>query len=197
MQSTRFAIRCADFVGSILLPRQRGWCHLRRPWAAALAFSCYSRRVWISPGSQNRLLEWPITSPTVLDTSVDNWTSPHLYSDTYCAVLAQKASHNSVPWSSSDSSLLQTPTKKWVSPAEKKHFWGSYRFHAFPFPSPLLRKSKPQILSCPDPLSDSVRPWLPKWNTTFPFLFITQEEITSCMGHIRSVIGFTPLHHSY
>lgn len=129
--------------------------------------------------------------------SVDNWTSPHLYSDTYCAVLAQKASHNSVPWSSSDSSLLQTPTKKWVSPAEKKHFWGSYRFHAFPFPSPLLRKSKTQILSCPDCLSDSVRPWLPKWNTTFPFLFITQEEITSCMGHIRSVIGFTPLHHSY
>lgn len=100
-----------------------GWCHLRCPWAAVLAFRCHSRwaqishRSRVTPASLNRPLKWSRISPMEWDNPA--WITelhptrlhPHLMQ------CYPKRCH--VPLSLG-CALLQTPTEKCVSPSEKK-----------------------------------------------------------------------------
>lgn len=123
MQSTSFATRCAVLMGLILLPRQGGWCHLRCPWAAALALSCHSRRAWVShrscltPASLNRPLKWPRPPPMERDNHM--WITEFHATHLHRHFMQLYPRRHRAP-QSLGRSLLQTPTEKWVSPHEKK-----------------------------------------------------------------------------
>lgn len=110
-------------MGLILLPRQGGWCHLRCCWAAVLAFSCHCRRAQVShrscvtPARLNRPFKWPRTSPVEQYNHV--WTDFH---PTHLHIhLTQLYPRRYQVPQSLESSLLLTPTKKWVLLSEEKN----------------------------------------------------------------------------
>lgn len=126
MQSTHFATRCVVFMGLSLSPR--GLMPPEMPLG-----SCASLQLPLQVGTDLPRVpchpSQPEQTPKVAkDISngmrqpcVNNWVSPHPSSYGSHAALSQKVSCTSWYMRYLESSLLQTPTEKWVSPSEKKN----------------------------------------------------------------------------
>ena len=112
-------------MGWILLPRQGGWCHLRCPWVAVLAFSRHSRSTRVFPQVLCHPSRPEQTRQVVKDTSnglrepASPPVSPHRCSCISAHLMQLSPRRHHAP-QSLGRSLLQTPTEQRVSPSEKK-----------------------------------------------------------------------------